>query len=87
MEIDYTIKFKKQHKRLPKDIQEKASRQLSLLLQNPRHPSLRLHKMEGFSNMWEISITMSYRVMFTIEGDKYVLFKIGKHDILKKLAK
>ncbi|MEW6238756.1 MAG: type II toxin-antitoxin system RelE/ParE family toxin [Candidatus Omnitrophota bacterium] len=84
MQFDYAPRFKKQFRNLPLDIRERAGKQLALLLENPQHPSLRLHKMEGYANMWEISVTINYRIVFQIEGDKYILFKIGSHDILKK---
>ena len=84
MQIDFTEKYKRQHQSLPKEIQKRADKQLALLLENPRHPSLRFHKMHGWGDMWEISVTMSYRIIFRIKEDVYVLEQVGKHDILKK---
>lgn len=34
--------------------------------------------------MYEASVTMSYRVLFQIEGDRYLLRRIGTHDILER---
>ncbi len=39
--------------------------------------------MEGHADFWEIRVTRNYRIVFLIEGDEYILYKIGKHDILK----
>jgi len=40
--------------------------------------------MQGYTNRWEISVTMQYRITFDIEGEEYVLRKIGPHDILDR---
>ena len=37
---------------LPASIQERAEKKLALFLQNPRHPSLQTHKMEGGREIW-----------------------------------
>lgn len=70
---------------MPKPIQEKADQKLALLVSNPEHPSLRLRKMEGYKrpNVWELSVTMKYRVTFEIHPDHYRLLKVGTHDILR----
>ena len=83
MRIDYTQKFKKQFKRLPQEIQQKVTRMLDLLVQNPQYPSLRLHKMHG-RERWEISVTRNYRITFEIRGNVYFLRSVGVHDILNK---
>lgn len=80
----FTKPYTALYRKLPESIKKQADKQLGLLLDNPQHPSLRLHKMEGHTNMWEISVTMRYRILFQIEGDEYVLLKIGTHDILRK---
>lgn len=35
-------------------------------------------------NIWEGRVTGGYRFTFQIEGDVYILRKVGTHDILKK---
>ncbi|MFH1742627.1 MAG: type II toxin-antitoxin system RelE/ParE family toxin [bacterium] len=84
MRVRFTNRYVAQCRKIPSSIRERAEKQLRLLLQNPQHPSLRLHKMRGYTNMWEISVTIHYRIMFQIEGDEYVLLKIGPHDVLDK---
>lgn len=68
---------------LPASIQERAEKKLALFLQNPRHPSLQTHKMEGGREIWEGRITEDYRFTFRIVGDLYQLRRIGTHDIYK----
>ncbi|MEW6238758.1 MAG: hypothetical protein AB1656_25510 [Candidatus Omnitrophota bacterium] len=47
MNIYRTREFGSCYIKLPADIQNRVDKQLALLLQNPQHPSLRLHKMKG----------------------------------------
>ena len=54
-----------------------------MLLENPRHPSLQVKKMKGYDNRWEGRVTLHYRFTFSIDGDTYVLFRVGTHDLLK----
>lgn len=82
MRIQRTERFKRDFQALPEPIQRRAEKQLALFLQNPRHPSLGVKKMEGFQNIWEGRITQSYRFTFQIREGACVLRRIGTHDIL-----
>jgi mRNA-degrading endonuclease YafQ of YafQ-DinJ toxin-antitoxin module len=56
---------------------------LELLELNPRHPSLRLHKLSGrLSGLHTVSINMSYRITLEllIEGDRIIPINVGKHE-------
>ncbi|SMN00480.1 HigB toxin protein [uncultured Candidatus Thioglobus sp.] len=54
------IKFLKKHK----DIAPQYFKTIELLAINPKHPSLRLHKLQGkLSNFSSISINMKYRIV------------------------
>jgi proteic killer suppression protein len=56
---------------------------LELLCLNPKHPSLRLHKLSGkLSGLFSISVNMSVRVLiyFIIKEDLIVPVDIGSHD-------
>ncbi len=56
---------------------------LELLELNPRHPSLRLHNLEGrLKELSSVSINMSYRIVleFKIKGKEITLVNVGKHD-------
>ena len=83
MEIITTRSFEKDYDALPKQTKESTDSKLRLFLQNPRHPSLRIKKMEDPRNIWEGSITKNYRFTFQIVGNSYILRRIGTHDILK----
>ena len=73
------IKFLKKHK----DIYGKYIKTIELLQNNPTHPSLRLHKLQGkMSPFSSVSIDMKYRVIidFIMIDDVIVLVDIGNHD-------
>lgn len=59
----------------------KVYKQLSLFKENPRHPSLRVHKLGGtLSNSWSISIEKNIRMLYYISEDNVIFFHMGTHD-------
>ncbi len=61
---------------------DRIEKQIALFEENPKHPSLRTHKLSGsIDNMWSISITMSIRMVYVLVKKDHALFvKIGTHD-------
>ena len=84
MKVAFTKPFKKDYQGFPAHIQQKIDEQIVRLLDNPKHPSLRMKKMEGCPSVWEARITGGYRLTFQIDGDIYLLRRVGTHDILKR---
>lgn len=84
MKIVHTKTSRRDFESLPKEIQKIAEKKLELFGDNPHHPSLHVKKMEGLKNIWEGRITGKYRFTFKIEGDVYILRRMGTHDILKQ---
>lgn len=84
MKLLFTKHFVRCYRRLPQRIQKAADKQLGLLLSNPKHPSLQVKKMQDPRDIWEAWVTESYRFTFHIQGDTYILRKIGTHDILNQ---
>jgi hypothetical protein len=81
--------FKRDFRRLPQTIQRRAERALRFFAENPRHPSLHVKKMAGQRDpegrdIWEARVTQAYRFTFAIEGDTYILYRIGPHDIERR---
>lgn len=72
-------KFLKKHPELRNQYQKT----LELLELNPRHPSLRLHGLQGRLNgLSSVSINISYRIVLEIlitESD-IILVDVGHHD-------
>ncbi len=83
MEVRLTKSFGKDYRRLPKRLQVLVDNKLLLLLDNSRHPSLGVKKMAGFDYIWEAKVTKGYRFTFQIEGQTYLIRRVGPHDILK----
>jgi mRNA-degrading endonuclease YafQ of YafQ-DinJ toxin-antitoxin module len=68
-----------------KKLLKKIHKQLKLFEQNPKHKSLRLHKIsKEVKNTWSISIDEHIRMLFIETGSEYYFFKIGTHDEVYK---
>jgi mRNA-degrading endonuclease RelE of RelBE toxin-antitoxin system len=83
MKLFFTKTFIRDYRNLPSEIQDTTDKQLERLLSNPRHPSLRIKKMNDPRNIWEGRVTDAYRFTFQREGDACILRKVGTHDTLK----
>ncbi|MBI4036234.1 plasmid stabilization protein [Candidatus Daviesbacteria bacterium] len=60
---------------------KKVQKQLNLFADNPKHKSLRVHKLSGeLENMRSISITKSIRMSYLQNGNEAYFFDIGTHD-------
>jgi Txe/YoeB family toxin of Txe-Axe toxin-antitoxin module len=46
---------------------------------DPQYPSLRFKPLQGFSDVWSVRITHSYRAVGKRDGDRIVWFWIGSH--------
>ena len=80
MRFVYTRKFKELFKELPLSVRRKFSKQISLLAENIRHPSLQTKKIQGHPFIWEARIDYHYRFTFNWEKDVIILRAIGAHD-------
>ena len=85
--IAYSTSFVKHLRRLPKDITVLAIAKEKIFKENPLHPSLRLHPLQGkLKGLWSLSISGAYRIIFERQKNGDVLFiSIGKHDLYKYL--
>jgi plasmid maintenance system killer protein len=69
----------KSHLAAPLTIQKAFGKQTALLLQNLRHPSLRAKKIDETNDVWQARINKSWRFLFKIEGDTYIIINIFPH--------
>lgn len=79
--------FRRDFKQLPREIQDRTEKQFTLLLKNPRHPSLQTKKMKGKwgrMGVYEARVTQGYRFTFQLKDNFYFLRRIGPHDILRQ---
>ena len=85
-EILFSSQFKKSFTRLQNNERRIFYEKLSLFIENHQHPSLRTKKIKGSEILYESSINMSIRVIWTYKNDDLILMlDIGHHDILKRL--
>lgn len=84
LEIVYTRTFRKQYARLNPKVRDQFKARQRLWLQDPFHPSLRLHRLTGqYSDYYSINITGDMRALYQKVGDKLVIFGfIGTHSQL-----
>lgn len=83
-DVAYDLKKLKQKDR---KLSDRVEKQLALFLQNPKHSSLRTHKLTGkIENRWSISITKSIRMVYVVQEDQEneettaYFIAIGTHD-------
>ena len=85
MNVHYTELFEQKVRELPAEIKKALRAKLDLMIKNPRHPSLRVKKIQGQTGIFEASITMSVRMTWQYSEDGILLRNIGEHDqTLKK---
>ena len=82
-ELVFTPRFDRLFRRLPERIRATTYEKLALYRQDPAHPSLRVKRIKGNDVLWELSITMNYRLTFEVQGEWVILRRIGTHDILR----
>jgi len=80
---EFSNRFRKDYRALPKDIRESFEIKLPLFLSNPRHPSLRVKRLVGTADRWEGSVTMNFRFTFQFAEGRVLFRRIGIHDILR----
>lgn len=84
-EIEYTESFWRDYHKLPKDIQKEVTKAIRLLVENPKHLSLRSKPIKGAPGIYEASPDMQYRMTYErLPGDVLRLRVVGLHDDVLK---
>ena len=79
----FTPRFKKHFKALSAQEKLQLKSKLTLLAENPSHPSLRVKRIRGTDALYECSVNMDVRIIWYYEGDTMIiLLDVGHHDIL-----
>jgi mRNA interferase RelE/StbE len=79
MRLFYTERFRRSYAEAPVEIQKRGDKQLALLTENLRHPSLRAKKYDEARDIWQARVNAGWRFYFTIQGDTYYLLDIIPH--------
>ena len=84
-QFTFTDRFQKHFNSLTDKEKKQLKNKLTLLSENPLHPSLRTKRIQGTKDLFECSVNMSIRIIWFYEGDTLiVLVDVGHHDILKQ---
>ena len=84
MEFKRTERFRKDFRKLPGQVQDRAIHALEQYESDRDHPSLHVKKMEGAPGIWEMRVSDNYRITFQTEDGGILLRRIGTHDILRR---
>lgn len=80
MMIEYSDAFREGVLRLSPEAKRQLKKKLELMLENPRHPSLRSKKIQGIDGIFEASANMNIRMTWQYTDDGILLRKIGEHE-------
>ena len=83
-DVQFTRGFTRLFRGLPDEVRQATYQKLGLFVDNRAHPSLRVKRVKGTPGVWEMSITMNYRVTFEVDDERVILRAIGTHDVLRK---
>lgn len=79
--IRFTRRFLKSFAHLPASIQEKVKKQLALLAEDPRHPSLQTKPVQGAPGIYEARVDIDYRLTYERgKDDTLILRVVASHD-------
>jgi mRNA interferase RelE/StbE len=79
MNVLYSPRFQTQYDQAPANVRKAFDKQVKLLVENVRHPSLRAKKYDEANDIWQARVTRAWRFYFTIEGDTYHLHTMIPH--------
>ena len=86
MFVNLSPRFTRAYQRLPRAIQEDFKTKIQIFIKDPRHPSLKIHKLKGqLQECLAFRLMNGYRVLFEFSGAETVhLLDVGPHDMYKK---
>jgi len=80
MRLQYTGRFQRAYNALTDSDADRVDKAIRLLKADPRHPGLRVKKVEGTEGVWEARASLSLRLTFEMHGDLIILRNVGRHD-------
>ena len=83
--VVYSEKFISQLEKLSNKAQKMALKKIELFINNPKHPSLNTHKLNGvLSGFLSFSVDYQTRIVFEYGKDNEISFlNIGDHNIYR----
>lgn len=87
MHLQRTSRFDTNYAKLDAQSQKAIKKALALMIQDLRHPSLRVKKMRGKEYIYEASANMDIRITFHFADAKTIVLRnCGHHDKTLKKA-
>ena len=84
-EILLSDRFRRNYNKLNDNEKAQLRKKLSLFVQDPFYPSLRTKHIKGTDNLFEFSVNMDVRVIWSYQdGNLILLLDIGHHDKLNR---
>ena len=82
MRILIHSKFKKEYKRLPKQIKELTDKKIVFFFKDPFDSRLKVHRLHGkMDYLWSFSVDRKYRLIYEILDEKtFRFYTIGTHN-------
>jgi len=79
MKRQLTTAAAKNYAEAPASVQKAFDKQVKLLVENFRHPSLRTKKYDESRNIWQARVNRDWRFYFLITGDTLLILNIIPH--------
>ncbi len=79
MKVDYSERAGRTLDGLTPQLRKAVYKQVKLLEQNRRHPSLRAKKYDASRNIWQARVNKDWRFYFLIRDDVYFIIDIIPH--------
>ena len=79
MKVEYKEQAQKALENAPPQVRKAFFKQVKLLEQNLRHPSLRAKKYDEAQNRWQARVNKDWRFFFLIVNDTYLIIDIIPH--------
>jgi len=76
MKRQLTAAAVKDYTQAPPAVQNGFDKQVKLMVENFRHPSLRAKKYDESRNIWQARVNRGWRFYFLIAGDTYLILNI-----------
>jgi plasmid stabilization system protein ParE len=85
VDIEADDSFRKRLRRKSRQLQDAIARCCQQLADNPRHPGLQTHRIQGTRNVWEAYIDKGNRITFHYAEDGHIVLRNHcNHDILRR---
>ena len=79
MNWSHTRRSEEDYRTAGREVQRAFDKQVRLLAQNLRHPSLRAKKYDEATDLWQARVNRDWRSYFLIQGNTYLIVTITPH--------